>query len=137
MRKEKRTTRLTLGLVKSIYTGIVYVVLFEDSTPIKLWQYDLLNETGIDIITELIKGFDLGYNIEFQFPQTIKGERKIVPTEMVLVGEPGGKEINILNKKNAIPKESFLLKTSEKKENPPDENMLNFLQNYEKEKGLI
>lgn len=107
MKKDKRITRLTLGLVKSIYTGIVYVVLFEDSEPIKLWQYDLLNETGISIITELIKGFDLGYNIEFQFPQTVKGERKIVPIEMVLVGEPGGKEVNIFNKKMQYQKNLF------------------------------
>lgn len=135
MKKDKRITRLTLGLVKSIYTGIVYVVLFEDSEPIKLWQYDLLNETGISIITELIKGFDLGYNIEFQFPQTVKGERKIVPIEMVLVGEPEGKEVNIFNKKNAIPKESFSINNTQ--EELPDENMMNFLQNYEKEKGLI
>lgn len=135
MKKDKRITRLTLGLVKSIYTGIVYVVLFEDSEPIKLWQYDLLNETGISIITELIKGFDLGYNIEFQFPQIVKGERKIVPIEMVLVGEPGGKEVNIFNKKNAIPKESFSINNTQ--EELPDENMMNFLQNYEKEKGLI
>lgn len=134
---KKRATRLTLNLVKSTYTGIVYLALFEDSVPVKFWPYDSVNKAGLNIISELFKGFDLGYDIEFQFPRELKGERKLVPTEMVLVGEPGGKEQNIFNKKNAIPESKFYQKEIE--ENPeilPDQKMLDFLEMYKEEKGL-
>ena len=77
---KKRATRLTLNLVKSTYTGIVYLALFEDSVPVKFWPYDSVNKAGLNIISELFKGFDLGYDIEFQFPRELKGERKLQKT---------------------------------------------------------
>lgn len=133
---KKRSTRLTLGLVKSIYTKIIYIALFEDSTPVKLWPYNTVNKAGIDILSELFKGFDLGYEIEFQFPQEKNGERKMQPIEMVLIGEPGGKEVNILNKKNAIDETKFYKEEPDDKGLMPDPDLMDFLTNYEKIKGI-
>lgn len=134
---KKRNARLTLGLVKSTYTNIVYLTLFEDSNPVKFWPYDEINKAGIDVLSELFKGFDLGYEIEFQFPQDVKGERTLVPVEMVIVGEPGGKPQNILNKKNAVPESKFYKEQVDlNQEVLPDANMLEFLNKYKEEKGL-
>ncbi len=132
----KRPPRLTLNLIKSAYTQKVYIALFEDNKPIKFWPYNELNAIGIDILSELFKGFDLGYEIEYQFPQELKGERQIVPTEMVLVGEPNGKEVNILNKKNALSEDNFYKAPPEDKGILPDPKLMDFLSDYEKIKGL-
>lgn len=134
---KKRNARLTLGLVKSTYTGTIYLTLFEDASPIKFWPYSALNKAGIDVLSELIKGFDLGYEIEFQFPQDVNGERTIVPVEMVIVGEPGGKPQNVLNKKNAVPESKFYKEIMDPDPSIlPDENLLGFLERYKEEKGL-
>ena len=48
---KKRNARLTLGLVKSTYTGTIYLTLLEDASPIKFWPYSALNKAGIDVLS--------------------------------------------------------------------------------------
>ena len=94
----KRNAKLTLGVIKSAHTKKIYLSLSEGMIPFKLWDIEKIDPIGLDIINELLKSYDLGYDIEYQFPRDVEGLRKIVPLEVVLVGEENGKPINIFNK---------------------------------------
>lgn len=87
-KKTKPRENLEIRLCKSYDTGKLYIGLFNKETPLKYWNYDDISPAGIDILNELIKGYDLGYDITFQFPQN-KGEKKVlVPRIVKMYNEP-------------------------------------------------
>lgn len=50
-----------------------------DDQPYKVWKLDDLGPAGVDLVNDLMKVYDLGYEIEFQLPTIVDNVRQIVP----------------------------------------------------------
>lgn len=148
----KKVEKISLNLCKSKQSGKLYIGIFKKGTPLKFWDYEEFSDTGKDFFKELINVYDLGYDIECQFPQKIKKEKKLVPHIVDMVGEPGVSDPLYKQKKEKFI--FFNLKTEQFSDiktddfdieieedeiitiQKEDQNAKDFLENYIKEKKL-
>ena len=84
----KPRAEVELRVCKSKDTGKLYFALMEKDVPVKYWDYDMVSPAGKDLIMELIKAFDLGYDVRFQFPLEEDGQKKIIPKIVKMYNEP-------------------------------------------------
>ena len=149
---KNKIERISIDLCKSKNSKKLYIGMFQRGKPLKFWNYEELGETGKDFFKELIRIYDLGYDIEYQFPQKIKDQKKLVPYIVEMVGEPGEEESEKNNKKEKFV--FFNLKTGQFSDiklddydilvkedeiieiNDEDPNAQEFLNNYINEKQL-
>lgn len=87
--KQNKVEKISVNLCKSKISEKLYVGIFQKGKPLKFWDYEEMSDAGKDFFKELIRIYDLGYDIEYQFPQQIKNQKKLVPYVVEMVGEPG------------------------------------------------
>lgn len=88
-KKIKPRAEVELRLLKSTKSKKLYYALYEKEEIVKMWSAADISSAGIDLISELVKAFDLGYDVRFQFPKTEKdGSKRLIPREIRLYNEP-------------------------------------------------
>ena len=87
--KKNKVEKISVNLCKSKNSGKLYIGLFQRGKPLKFWDYEEMSDAGKDFFKELVKIYDLAYDKEFQFPQKIRSEKKLVPYVVDMIGEPG------------------------------------------------
>lgn len=149
---KNKVEKISINLCKSKNSGKLYIGIFQKGNPLKFWNYEELSDSGKDFFRELIRIYDLGYDIECQFPQKIKKEKRLVPYIVDMIGEPG-----VEDSPQNVNKEKFVffnLKTEQYSDvklndydvpvkedeiiqiQKADPNALDFLNTYIKEKDI-
>lgn len=79
LNKPKRNSKASIAIIKSKNTDILYIGMIIDGQPYKVWKLDDFSPAGIDFCNQLMKAYDLGYEIECQLPVISNNQRQIVP----------------------------------------------------------
>lgn len=111
-RKVAPRAEVEIRLCKSKDTKKLYYGLFENDVPVKYWDFEMVSDAGRDMINELIKAFDLGYDIRCQFPINDGDIKKVIPRIVKMYNEPCNS-----NKKTKVDENFF---EEEKTESPID-----------------